>query len=73
MPERRFTHYCWHCYSANSRPTGACVECGQTIGKPPETTYAQELIWALGHPIPQTQMIAAQILGERCRRPPSDR
>ena len=28
-------------------------------------SYGEQLIWALGHPLPGTQMIAAQILGER--------
>ena len=59
------TYYCWRCYGANRVPVGACASCGRPIEKPPETSYVEQLIWALGHPLPGTQMIAAQVLGER--------
>lgn len=59
------THYCWHCHSANAQARGSCVACGQPIEQPPGTSYVDQLIWALGHPLPGTQMVAAQILGER--------
>jgi hypothetical protein len=59
------THYCWHCYSVSRQATGVCRVCGQSIESPPETSYAEQLIWALGHPLPGRQMIAAQILGDR--------
>jgi hypothetical protein len=59
------TYYCWHCYAANSQPTGACVECGHNVEQPAEATWTDQLIWALGHPIPETRMIAAQVLGQR--------
>lgn len=58
------THYCWHCYGANSQPTGPCSECGRSIEQPQDATWTDQLIWALGHPIPQTRMIAAQVLGQ---------
>ena len=59
------THYCWHCYAANPQSVGPCAECGQAIERPSDCSYAEQLIWALGHPLPGTQMIAAQILGQR--------
>ena len=59
------TYYCWHCYCPNSSPAGSCVECGRDIEQPPGTTWTDQLLWALGHPIPENQMMAAQILGER--------
>jgi len=62
------THYCWHCYAANSVPAGRCVQCGEAIESPAGVSYSEQLIWALGHRLPGTQMIAAQILGERRER-----
>jgi hypothetical protein len=61
----RLTLYCWHCYCANSPATDECVQCGRAIQRPAKASYGDQLIWALGHPIPDTQMIAAQILGRR--------
>jgi uncharacterized paraquat-inducible protein A len=58
-------HYCWHCYAENERPSGACSRCGHSIDRPADTSYTEQLIWALGHPLPGTQMIAAQVLGAR--------
>ena len=59
------TYYCWHCYSRNRSGIGACVVCSRPVESPPGTSYCEELLWALGHPLPGRQMIAAQILGER--------
>jgi len=61
---RSLTHYCWHCYGVNVRSSGLCTECGQAIEAPAEASYEDRLIWALGHPLPGRQMIAAQVLGE---------
>ncbi len=58
------THYCWHCYAANPVPVGRCAECGGAIEQPAGITYSDQLIWALGHRLAGTQMIAAQVLGE---------
>ncbi len=56
------THYCWHCYAANPVPVGRCAECGGAIEQPAGITYSEQLIWALGHRLAGTQMIAAQAL-----------
>jgi HEAT repeats len=61
-------HYCWHCYAQNPAATGWCVRCGNRIEAPAEISYADRLIWALHHPLPGRQMMAAQILGERRER-----
>lgn len=45
-----------------------CAECGAEVQRPAEATYVDQLIWALGHPLPGRQMIAAQILGQRRER-----
>ena len=58
------TYYCWHCYAVNRQAAGGCCECGQSVESPSGTSYPQQLIWALGHPLPGRQMIAAQILGQ---------
>jgi HEAT repeats len=58
------THYCWRCYAANPVPAGRCTECGGAIEQPAGVTYSEQLIWALGHRLAGTQMIAAEVLGE---------
>jgi hypothetical protein len=65
MAERALVHYCWHCYAANANPAAACQACGRPVETPGDATYAERLIWALGHPLPDTRMIAAEILGTR--------
>jgi HEAT repeats len=59
------TYYCWRCYAVNPVPVGRCRSCGGPIEQPATATWTDQLIWALGHPLPGTQMIAAQILGQR--------
>lgn len=58
------TYYCWRCYGRNLRSSGPCASCGQPIQPPTAASYEDRLIWALGHPLPGTQMIAAQVLGD---------
>jgi hypothetical protein len=57
-------HYCWRCYAVNKKPRGTCVECGGEIAAPTGTSYAELLVWELGHPLPDRQMLAAQVLGK---------
>ncbi|MGO9882600.1 MAG: HEAT repeat domain-containing protein [Solirubrobacteraceae bacterium] len=59
------THYCWRCYATNPEPAGLCRSCGGPIEQPATATWTDQLIWALGHPLPGRQMIAAQVLGQR--------
>ncbi len=58
------TYFCWCCYATNLRSSGPCTFCGQAIEAPVEASYEDRLIWALEHPLPGRQMIAAQVLGE---------
>jgi HEAT repeats len=62
------TYYCWHCYAAVTQPTGTCQACGRPVEGPAGLDYADQLLWALHHPLPDRQMIAAQILGARRER-----
>jgi len=61
-------HYCWHCYGANDAATGQCRHCGDPIEPPAGTTYADQLLWALAHPLVERRMVAARVLGERRER-----
>ena len=58
-------HYCWHCYAANCKRDGSVCQVRPSDREARRLSYGERLIWALGHPLPGTQMIAAQILGER--------
>jgi len=58
-------YYCWACYAGNDRPSGVCVECGSEIAAPVGTSYVELLLWELGHTLPDRQLLAAQILGQR--------
>jgi HEAT repeat protein len=60
--------YCWHCYAENDRSSGPCEQFGRPVESPCETTYVEQLVWALRHPLPGRQMMAAQILGDRRER-----
>jgi len=59
------THYCYRCYAENPLPDDACVACGQPVAAPRGTSYTQQLIWALRHPVSETARLAASILGVR--------
>jgi len=61
----RMTHYCHRCYGECAHSSGRCPRCGGSIAAPPGTTYVDSLIWALGHPVSETAMIAARVLGMR--------
>lgn len=56
-------YYCWHCYRVNRRPQGACVACGGEVAPPAEASYVERLLWELGHPLPDRQLVAAHVLG----------
>jgi HEAT repeat protein len=63
MPGKSLTHFCFECYAENEQPEGACVRCGGSIAAPPDTRYAELLIWALRHPIAPVATHAAALLG----------
>jgi HEAT repeat protein len=62
------TFYCWHCYAAQPSEAGACPTCGQPIAAPPGTSWTQQLLWSLQHPLVERRMLAIAALaalGER--------
>jgi hypothetical protein len=58
-------YYCHSCYGIVTSREGPCPHCGGRIERPAGTTYADGLVWALGHPVPDVAMTAAQVLGAR--------
>ncbi len=59
------TYYCWHCYGKNRRASGRCGSCGAEIAAPPGTSFEEQLLWALGHPLAERRLGAVQALGKR--------
>jgi HEAT repeat protein len=59
------SYFCWHCYAQNRLGSGPCATCGREIAAPPETSYDEQLLWALGHPLPDRRLIAVRVLGRR--------
>ncbi|HUA03218.1 MAG TPA: HEAT repeat domain-containing protein [Solirubrobacteraceae bacterium] len=58
-------HWCYHCYALNPGPTGPCVRCRRPVDGPPDLSFDDRLIWALGHPDGDRAVMAAQTLGVR--------
>lgn len=58
-------HWCYYCYALNTPPSGPCVRCGRALEGPPDLSYDERLIWALGHPDGDRAVLAAQSLGAR--------
>lgn len=65
---RGVVHFCWHCYGDNEAAAGPCRHCGESIEAPPRMSYADQLVWALDHPLSERRMIAARVLGQRHER-----
>ena len=55
-------HWCFHCYAVNPNSTGTCTRCGQSVQRPPDLSFDDQLIWALGHPDGDRAILAAQTL-----------
>jgi len=49
----------------NPGPTGPCGRCGRPVEGPPDLSFDERLIWALGHPDGDRAVLAAQALGAR--------
>lgn len=58
-------HWCYYCYATNPSSSGHCVRCGRPVEGPPDLSYDDRLIWALGHPDGDRAVLAAQSLGAR--------
>lgn len=65
---RGVVYFCWHCYDENDAPAGPCRHCGEPIEAPPGTSYVDQLVWALDHPLTERRMIAVRVLGQRGER-----
>jgi hypothetical protein len=59
------TYYCWNCYHQVAAADRVCPECGRTTDPPTDVDYTGRLVWALGHPLPDRRVLAAQTLGRR--------
>jgi HEAT repeat protein len=60
------TFFCPKCWAQVAESASVCPECGTDIAQwKAEHDYADQLIAALRHPIPTTQVLAAEVLGER--------
>lgn len=61
-------NYCWHCFAAQPGDVTtdtACPKCGRSPAAPDGATYADKLLWSLGHPLVERRIIAAAALAER--------
>lgn len=58
-------YFCWSCYGQVRRSSGRCPHCGGEISSPEQADYAERLIWALRHPLPEVQASAVEVLGRQ--------
>jgi hypothetical protein len=70
---RGLTYYCWHCYAKTEQRQGACRRCSRPIEAPAGTSYLEQLVWALDHPLGEVRLFAVQTLGAQRERTASDR
>lgn len=59
--------YCPDCFAEVAREAARCPRCGADLANPGRD-YEQSLIKALRHPLPDRQLLAAQVLGARRAR-----
>jgi HEAT repeat protein len=57
--------YCWHCYHEVTGEHAVCPYCGRATEPPDDADYTRRLVWALRHPLPDRQLLAAQTVGRR--------
>ncbi|MEW5762370.1 MAG: HEAT repeat domain-containing protein [Bacillota bacterium] len=55
--------YCPVCYGENPEEASTCGRCGASLTACSGEDYLAKLIWALGHPEPETRVRAAMLLG----------
>ncbi|MGQ9496726.1 MAG: HEAT repeat domain-containing protein [Desulfotomaculales bacterium] len=55
--------YCPVCYGENPEEASTCRHCGTLLAACSGEDYLAKLIWALGHPEPETRVRAATLLG----------
>lgn len=59
--------YCPDCFAEVEQQARRCPRCGTDVAKP-AGDFEEQLIRALGHPLPDRQLLAAQVLGQRQAR-----
>ncbi len=57
------TYYCPQCWAIVQEGDTTCPHCGYALGEFTQSAYEDKLIIALGHPVQERQLIAAQTLG----------
>jgi hypothetical protein len=63
------TYFCPDCWKIIPAEVKTCPFCGCNLAAAGERSYPERLIGALHHPIPETRVLAAEILGELQYRP----
>jgi HEAT repeat protein len=58
------TFFCPNCWYEIEYGTQRCQKCGYDISQDNEFSYEEKLIAALSHPVHESRLIAAQVLGE---------
>jgi HEAT repeat protein len=58
------TYYCPQCWTIVQEGDITCPGCGYALGGFTQSSYEDKLIIALGHPVQERQLIAAQTLGK---------
>jgi HEAT repeat protein len=59
--------YCPDCFAEVEQQTAHCPRCGADLADPARD-FEEQLIRALGHPLPDRRLLAAQVLGQRQAR-----
>lgn len=63
------TYFCVSCWKIIAGDAKICPFCGCDLTAASARSYPERLIGALRHPVPETRLLAAEILGELRYRP----
>jgi HEAT repeat protein len=66
--EQALRNYCPSCWTEIKPDAVSCPQCGYDLASYDKLSYEEKLISALGHPIRENRMMAAEILGGRRSR-----
>ena len=58
------TYFCPNCWHEVKRGSKRCPDCGYDLSQDSQQSYEEKLIKALSHPVHESRLIAAQVLGE---------
>ena len=58
------TYYCPNCWTIVAETDKICPNCGYILEEFEKMDYEDKLLAALHHPVPERQIMAAQILGD---------